>query len=225
MQDKRTSVYHPGIDGSSHRATVEAFIPRLDRTTHMPLPPLFINRTFMVDLHAGEPPCFALGLVETDGRRMAFMGLKPNREIPRDILAMGIRFGHCLLGVRDAVLCLFAFQFYGFASYSALVNPANPVVRSILQTSVEHGDYLFLYLGPGQVGTAFRSEPGELNFAGLGNNLPRMLSANTTDEEYELGCRVFMRNPDPDSELLTWICRDKTEYLDLERDTVEIPSK
>ena len=195
----------------------------------MTLPPLVVNRSFATDFIAGEPPCFALGLVETDGRRMAFMGLKPDRDIPRDVLARGIRFGHCLLGHRDAVLCQFIFHFHGFGSYSALVNPANPLMRSILQTSVEHGDYLFLYLGPRgagqrQVGTAFRSEPGELNLAGLGNNLPRMLSAKTTDEEYERGCRAFMLAPVPDSELLTWTCRDKTEYLDLQRDTVEMPS-
>ena len=218
-------MYHLGIDGSSLGGRLSTYnITKPERTMHMTLPPLVVNRSFVTDFNAGEPPCFALGLVETDGRRMAFMGLKPDREISRDVLARGLRFGHCLLGQRDTVLCLFVFHFYGFASYSALVNPANPLMRSILRTSVEHGDYLFLYLGPGKAGTAFRSGPGELNLAGLDDNMPRMLSANTTDEEYERGCRAFRRNPVPDSELLTWICRDKTEYLDLERDTIEMPA-
>jgi hypothetical protein len=38
------------------------------------LPTLTVNRRFMTDFIAKEPPCLALGLVEVEGSQCAMMG-------------------------------------------------------------------------------------------------------------------------------------------------------
>ena len=53
-------------------------------------------------------------------------------------------FGHSVLGNADFEVVHFAFHFYGFKTYNALVNPSNPLVRTVLTTMVESGDYFCL---------------------------------------------------------------------------------
>lgn len=142
-------------------------------------PRLTVNRQFMSDFLAAQPPCFALGLVEERDQQTGFLALRPERDIPSRITKAGIRFGHSLLGTAAFEVVHFAFEFYGFATYNVLVNPSNPLVRTVLTTMVENGDYFFFAVSQGAA-TAFRSEIGQENLAGLTMNLPRIRTSTTT---------------------------------------------
>ena len=191
----------------------------------MALPDLILNRAFQEDFDEADAPCFALGLAEIGGQRLGLMALKPDREIPAHVFGKGMAVGHGLLGTAPTVLCRFAFRFYDFACFTALINPANPVMRPILAAMAETGDFLFISLGPDHKATAFRPGPGAFDLAGFRNNLPAMLNATTTDIDYLEWHRTLLRNPDPaDGELVTWVCHNNADYLDLTVNTVAASS-
>jgi len=92
------------------------------------------------------------------------------------------------------------------------------VARSVLSTMVETGDYFFFALDSDRGATAFRSEIGAGNLAGLKTNMSRIQGSTTTDAQYRKAVSQFERRPEPPGTLLNWVCRDKTEYLDLAQD-------
>ena len=186
------------------------------------LPKLTVNRQFIGDFLAAQSPCFALGLVEERKQQRGFLALRPGETIPSAASDAGFNFGHSLRGKANAPLIHFAFEFYGFGTYNALVNPNNPLVQTVLRTMVESGDYFFFAIGPDQYVTAFRSEIGEQDLAGLKTNLKRTLGASTTDAQYRQAVAQFQRNPDPPGRLLTWVCADNAAYLDLSQDRLEM---
>ena len=107
------------------------------------LPRLSVNRQFMNDFLSAAMPCFALGMVEERKRSCGFLVLRPNEVIPPEISDAGFLFGHGLIGNADFEVVHFAFHFYGFKTYNVLVNPNNPLVRTVLTSMVESGDYFF----------------------------------------------------------------------------------
>jgi hypothetical protein len=115
----------------------------------------------------------------------------------------------------------FAFEFYGFQTYNVLVNPNNPIVQTVLATMVESGDYFFFAVSDGSA-TAFRSEIGPTDLAGLKTNFPRIRRSATTDAQYRRAVASFGKNPDPPGAMLHWVCRDRDDYLDLTRDRFEL---
>jgi hypothetical protein len=50
---------------------------------------------------------------------------------------------------------------------------------------VESGDYFFFAISPNQSVTAFRSEIGQKNLAGLSTNLRQIQGSTTTDAQYQ----------------------------------------
>src|SRR5580658_2623632 len=108
------------------------------------LPRLTVNRHFMSEFVAAEPPCLALSLTEEGADACALVALRLDRAIPRKVSAAGFRFGHSLLGARTWEVVHFAFEFYGFATYNVRINPNTPVARAVLNTMVETGDYVFI---------------------------------------------------------------------------------
>lgn len=184
-------------------------------------PHLTVNRQFLSDFLAAEPPCFALGLVEERDQQTGVLALRPEREIPSRITNAGMRFGHGLLGTAAFEVVHFAFEFYGFATYNVLVNPNNPLVQAVLTTMVEGGDYFFFAVSRGAA-TAFRSEIGQENLSGLKANLPRIQRSTTTGSQHEKAVSAFERNPEPPGTLLSWACRDNLDYLDLTSDRFDL---
>ena len=63
--------------------------------------------------------------------------------------------------------------------------------------------------------TAFRSEIGQNNLAGLSTNLRQIQGSTTTDAQYQRALAQFRRRPDPPGQVLNWVCRDNVDYLDL----------
>jgi hypothetical protein len=184
----------------------------------MSLPKLAVNRRFMLELIAHEAPCLGLGLVEEEGLQCALIALRPNEVIPREVSASGFRFGHSVLGTRTWEVVQFAFEFYGFQSYNVLINPSNRVARAVLNMMVETGDYFFLALDSDHRATAFRSEIGQDNLSGLKANLSRIRRSTTTEAQYSMAVAQFEKAPDPPGTMLTWVCRDNPDYLDISAD-------
>ena len=187
------------------------------------LPSLTLNRSFITEFVTADAPCFALGLVEEQNRQCGFLALRPNEEIPPSVSGGGFNFGHTLFGTTTLEVIHFVFEFYGFQTYNVLVNPNNPLVQTVLKTMLSSGDYFFFALAPnsGHV-TAFRSEVGQETLMNLKTNLSRIQNSMTTDSQYRQALSSFAKNPDPESVMLNWVCRDNIDYLDLTKDTMEL---
>jgi len=186
------------------------------------LPTLTVNGAFMREFVSADAPCFALGLVEEGRRSCGLVALRPDKAIPPEVSDSGFRFGHGLLGNDNFEVVHFAFQFYGFETYNALVNPNNPLARAVLTAMVESGDYFFFALDSNESTTAFRSEIGQGNLMMLKNNLARIRGSKTTEAQYEKAVASFRRNPDPTGTLLSWVCQDDAGYLNLTEDRLEL---
>ena len=113
----------------------------------------------------------------------------------------------------------FAFEFYGHATYNALVNPSDPVAQAVLEVMVGTGDYFFFAINADRRGTtAFRSGVGADSLAGLKANMARIRRSTTSEEQYRLAEAQFEKRPEPPGVLLTWACRSDTGHLDLVHD-------
>jgi hypothetical protein len=156
------------------------------------LPTLTVHRQFISDFLSADAPCLALGVVEERKRQCRFLALRPDQVIPPEVSNAGFRFGHALLGTSAFEVALFTFEFYGFQAHNAIVNPNNPLVRAVLKMMAASGDYFFFAVNPNASVTAFRSEIGQENLAGLRTNLPRMLRSTTTSPE---PCGLPATNP------------------------------
>jgi len=182
------------------------------------LPKLTVNRRFMSEFIAEDTPCLALGLVEVEDKQCALVALRLEEAIPRDVSAAGFRFGHSLLGTSRWEVVHFGFEFYGFETYNALINPSDPVEWSVLETMVRTGDYFFFAFDSDCSTTAFRSDIGTTNLAGLEANMSRIQGSTTSEAQYRVAVSQFKKHPEPPGTLLTWVCRGDTDYLDLALD-------
>jgi len=191
----------------------------------MPLPPLTLNRQFIGDFSDAAAPCCALGLVKSASTVTGFFAVKPEPAIPNHVLGLGIGFGHRMIAAHDnSSVCQFAFNFYGFAQYSVLVNPSNGLALKAMETMVEQKDYFFFILSPDDRVSAFRSELDDENLAGMRDSIPMMRSATTSEVAFEQAVSAFSRAPDPaNMKILNWVCRDNPTYFDLEGDTIDLP--
>ena len=187
------------------------------------LPSLIVNRAFMQELVSSQQPCCALGLVEAQNRQYAFIALKPHPAIPSHITDQGFAFGHGLIGTQDFEVVHFVFNFYGFQTYNVLLNPNNSIVQSVLHTMMESGDYFFFTLdSTGGNVTTFRSQVGAEILTNLTENWQRIQQSTTTDSQYLQAAMHFVKNPEPEGQLLQWVCSDNISYLDLTQDRLEM---
>lgn len=160
-------------------------------------PVLTLNRSFIHELIAAEPPCFALGMVEAIGHHHGLLALRPSVDIPSALLDQGFHFGHSLLGTAAFEVIHYAFEFYGFKTYNGLINPNNPVAQAVLTRMFETGDYFIFVLGASGGVTTFRTEIGQEALSGA-------------------------HHPEPAGPLLEWVCRDDPGYLDLRTDRLDL---
>lgn len=186
------------------------------------LPRLTVNRQFIDDFITAEAPCCALGLVEERKQTFGVLALRLEMVIPEAYTRTGFSFGHSLYGNADFVVVHFGFHFYQYATFNLLVNPNNPVVRTVLNKMLETGNYFIFAVDPKGSVTAFRSELGQDDLIELKNNLPRIQNAKTTDAQYRKTVAMFERNPTPSGQMLNWVCRDNADYLDLSQHRLEL---
>lgn len=183
---------------------------------------LTVNRSFMREFIGAAAPCFALGLVEEKGQTCGFLALRPEEEILPGISDSGFSFGHSLYDNDAFEVLQFAFQFHGFQTYNALLNPNHPLVRAVLDKMVEGGDYFFFTLAESGAVAAFRTEIGQDTRSQVKANLSRIRQSTITECQYELALASFAKNPEPEGTLLHWVCRDNIAYLDLTHDRLDL---
>jgi len=159
---------------------------------------------------------------EGSRRRHSDWQRRPISSSPPEISGLGFNFGHALLGTTEFEVIQFVFHFYGFETYNMLVNPNNRLIKKVLTRMMESGDYFFFAISPNQSVTAFRSEIGQKNLAGLSTNLRQIQGSTTTDAQYQRALAQFRRRPDPPGQVLNWVCRDNLSYLDLTQNRLEV---
>jgi len=189
------------------------------------LPKLTMNRQFVTDFLSADVPCFAMGVVEERKMKRAFLALRPADTIPDDITEDGFNFGHSVLGSIDFEVVHFAFEFYGFQTFNALVNPNNPLAQTVLNLMIEGGEYFFFAINPRGSVTAFKTEMQRNSLpdlTGIKENIHRIKGSRTTASQYEKAVSLFVKKPDPPGIMLNWVCRDNVEYLDLTGDVITL---
>jgi len=191
-------------------------------TIHKLLPRLKINRQFVDDFMSAEVPSFALGVVEERKTPYAFLALRTVETIPNDVTSGGFNFGHSVLGSTEFEVVHFAFEFYKFKTYNALVNPNNHLVRTVLTMMIESGEYFFFAVSQNGSLTAFKTEIQPDDLSGIKANLLRIKASKTTDGQYASAISSFIRNPVPDGTMLCWVCRGNKDYLDLTGEIIEL---
>ncbi len=190
------------------------------------LPVLTANRLFMQDLMDAEPSCFALGLVEEDGVKSGFLAIRPQVPLPDNSKDLGFCFGHSVLEYEGSPIFQFVFKFFGHAVYHGLFVPGNPIVQVVLETITQTNDYLFLSLNSDNSFIAFRSQMNSEDLEGLKSNLDNFGDIKCTSERYERAVKAFTRNPDPEGQVMEWVCRNNWQYLDLTKHRLELnPTK
>lgn len=189
---------------------------------HPLLTPLTVNRSMIQDFLDAPDPCFAMGLVEERKRQCGFLALRPGVQIPPQITQGGFSFGHALLGTSKFDVLHFCFHFYGFGTYNVLVNPNNDIVRRVLDTMIESGDYHFFCISPDKRATAFRTDIGTGEMLSFSDHLVRIRKSRTNERQYWEAVRQFEQRPEPPGMLLQWVCNDNPNYLDLVSDRLEM---
>ncbi len=183
---------------------------------------LVMNRKFIEDFVSEKAPCFAVGMIEEKRKNIGLLALRPGKSIPPEVTARGLNFGHSLFGNDHYQVIHLAFEFYGFCTYNVLLNPSNPLVRTVLRAMVEYKEYFFLSIGQNQDVTAFRSEISQEILNGISASLEYVQRSTTSDMEYQEALQSFQKCPISPGFLLTWVCRDNPEYLDLTTDRLEL---
>jgi hypothetical protein len=186
------------------------------------LPKLVVNGMFMRDFITAGTPCCALGIIEDRKLQCGLVALRLNDVIPNEILDRGLGFGHQLLGIDDNDVVYLGFEFYGFKTYNVIINPNSPVSQAVLNMMIETGDYFILVINPDNSVTAFCSEIGGDTLIWLKTYILRIKESNTTAKEYEKTLSSFERNPLHLGELINWICRYDTRYIDINSNRLEL---
>ena len=186
------------------------------------LPRLTVNERFINELISAQAPCFGLGLVEERKQECGFLALRLNKSIPKTFTNIVFRFGHSLFENAEFEVVHFAFEIYGFETYNVLLNPNNPVIKTVLAKMVETGDYFLYAIFPNERVTAFRSEIGQETLSRLKTNLQRIQNSRITETQYQKAVSMFERNPEPPGKLLNWVCRDNVEYLDITKNRLKL---
>jgi hypothetical protein len=186
------------------------------------LPRLVLNRQFVQDFIAQGIPTLALGMVEERKQRFACLALRLDEHLPPDIAARGFNLGHSLLGSARFEVIHFAFEFYGFKTYTVLLNANNPIVQAVVASMIDHGGYFILAIGREGEATAFRADVGQGDLAGLKANIQRIRRSATTDEQYEALVAQFRRRPYPPGPMLEWTCRNSDAALNPSQDPLEL---
>lgn len=186
------------------------------------LPPLTLHRQFAEDLWAAKAPCFALGMVEERQEPMGLLALRPPKTMPKEAMALGFNFGHTLVGNADFEVVQFFFEFYGFATYSVLLNPSNPLVQQVLSHMLASKQYFFLAIAPDATVTAFRAELEADRLAGLREHWPRLQNSRTNDLQYQKAVKAIQKQTQAPDALLSWVCRDHVDCLDPRKDPLDL---
>jgi len=184
---------------------------------HNYLPRLTVNQLLIRDLMVAQAPCFALGYVEDRREKSGFIAVRPEIPILNQVTQQGMNFGHSVLGTSQYKVLHFGLEFYGHATYHGLVPAGNPIIQAVISTMLDTQDYFFFAINPDQTATAFRSQFKAHDLAGLRTNQEQFGEDSCSSEQYERAVETFTKNPDPPGQVMTWVCRNNWDYLDLKK--------
>tara|TARA_A100000171_G_C2124785_1_gene142856 strand:+ start:627 stop:1352 length:726 start_codon:yes stop_codon:yes gene_type:complete len=170
---------------------------------------------FMKDFLAEKAPCFGLNYIEVDGKIKGAFILRPNKFIPPASTDQGFCFGHSVLGFGESTLFQFVFHFYNHATFNALVSLESVLAQSVLYTMTRQEEYFFLSFNPDETVTAFKSTLKEDDLKTFKTNFDHFQNTPCPPEDYDYAVARFTENPKPAGEIMTWVCRDNLDYLDL----------
>ena len=126
------------------------------------------------------------------------------------------------MGTTSFEVIHFAFEFYGYRTYNVLLNPNNPIVRAVITTMIDSGEYFFFALHPKKGVTTFRAEIDSTALAGMTATRTRLQRSTTTEAQYRQALADFAAHPQPPGTLLQWVCHENVDYLDLTTDRLEM---
>lgn len=172
---------------------------------HTMLPRLTMNRQFVEDFLSADVLCFAMGVIEERRLPCGFLALRTAETIPSDITNGGFNFSHSVFGTAKFEVVHFAFEFYNFQTFNALVNPNNLLAQTVLRMIVESGEYFFFAISPSLAVTAFKTEIHQDNLSGKKANLYRINGPKTADRQYARAIASFIENPQPAKTMLNWV--------------------
>jgi len=181
---------------------------------------LTVNEDFIRDFISEKTPCFSLGIIEEKGKEVGFMAIRPDVDIPLETLNQGFNFGHSLIGNQNNVLLHFAFLFYGFSRYDVLINPDNPLVKKVLSTMMDNGDYLFLSIAKDLSVTTFREQINQGDFVEIKSNFSKIQNSKTTNSKYLELVSTYRKNIEPGVILMDWVCYENIDYMDLTKNRI-----
>jgi hypothetical protein len=95
-------------------------------------------------------------------------------------------------------------------------------VRTVMDMMIENGEYFFFAISSSGSATSFKKEIHEGSPDDLMVTFRHVKGSTTTDRQYEKVVASFAKNPDPPGTMLTWVCRDEPDYLDLTGDTIQL---
>lgn len=224
--EKVLAMHDAGLGSYSPLGEIKLAAAKISNKEKPPRPQalsaLTLNQYFMQDFVESAAPCFALGLLEERGKVHGLLALRPVHDIPPELTAAEFGFAHCLHSYRDFELMQFLFEFYGFQSYNALINPNNLLAQMVLGTMIRTDDYFLLAMNPGGTVTTFRTKLEEDNQTGLKTYLPIIRKSKTANVQYWKELANFEKKQHPDCTLLNWVCWDDEEYLDLTENRLEL---
>ncbi len=189
---------------------------------HNFLPRLTVNELLIQDLMAAQAPCFALGYVKERNEKCDFIAVRPESPLPKQVTDQGMNFGHSVMGTSEYRVLHFGFEFYGHATYHGLVPTGNPITQAVISTMLSTQDYFFFTISPDNSVTAFRSQFEVDDLAGLRTRQEEFGEDICSSEQYEHAVKSFTKNPDPPGTVMTWVCRNNWDYLDLEKYPLEL---
>lgn len=189
---------------------------------HNFLPRLTVNKLFIQDLMAAQPPCFAMGYVEDRGDKCGFIAMRPETSIPNEITSQGMNFGHSVLGTKEYKVLHFGFEFYAHVTYHGLVPAGHPIIQAVISTMLKSQDYFFFAINPDQSVIAFRSQFEAPDLAGLKSNQEKFGEVRCSLEQYETAVNTFTKNPNPPGQVMQWVCRNNWDYLDIKKFPLEL---
>ncbi|GLT20197.1 hypothetical protein GCM10007938_39800 [Vibrio zhanjiangensis] len=184
---------------------------------HNYLPRLTVNQLLISDLMDAPAPCFALGYVTEGKQKSGFIAVRPESPIPSRVTQQGMNFGHSVLGTDQYKVLHFAFEFYGHTIYHGLVPAGNPIVQAVISTMLETEDYFFFAINPDHTVTTFRSRLENHNLSGLRTNQALFGNDSCSLKQYESAVESFAKKQDHPGTIMTWVCRNNWDYLDLEK--------
>jgi hypothetical protein len=180
------------------------------------LPPLTFNGLFLRSFVNEEPPCAALGVVETAGREKGFIALKAEKEISN--YHEGFDLGTQLLGNNGFAVLHMILNFNEDNVYDVLLNPGAPATKRVMRLWKETRDYFFFVIKDGGL-TAFHQELDtswyEYDYFGV------MELSKNTESQYDRAVRSFKKNKMGHGTFLYMNYQDNTEFLNLKENRFE----